>query len=201
MSAVRSSRHRRGASNGLAYAAETDPLCYPGTTVLKNLLGIEDQALLDEIEHALFMIRAEEPFPAGAFDLDHYLALHRHLFQDVYAWAGELRTIRIGKDGNWFCYPELRRVFAELDATALDRMTINSFATHIAHFLAELNAVHPFRDGNGRTQLSFAAMLAEPAGFRFDETQLHPNRIMQAMIESFSGDESLLAALVRDLVR
>ena len=104
----------------MSYTAESDPLCYTGTNVLKNLLGIEGRALLDEAELALFLTRAEEPFPDGEFDIEHYLSLHRHLFQDVYSWAGAIRTIRIGKDGNWFCYPEyilseLGRVFAELE--------------------------------------------------------------------------------------
>lgn len=191
----------------MAYTAEPDPLCYPGTTVLRNLLDIEDRQLLDEAELALFLTRAEEPSPAGGFDANHYLSLHKHLFQDIYPWAGQIRTIRIGKDGSWFCYPEyiaseLERVFAELgDPDALGRMTARDFARHVAHFLAELNAVHPFREGNGRTQLAFFAMLSEHAGFSFNEDVLDQNRVMRAMIESFSGDETLLISLIHDLIR
>jgi cell filamentation protein len=191
----------------LAYAVEPDPLCYPGTNVLRNLLDIEDPQLLEETELALFLTRADEPSPIGDFGVDHYLSLHRHLFQDVFPWAGEIRTIRIGKDGNWFCYPEyimseLERVFAELgDPDALGRMAAPDFARHAAHFLAELNAVHPFREGNGRTQLSFLAMLIEHAGFSFNDETLEQNRVMRAMIESFSGDETLLISLVEDLIR
>lgn len=103
----------------MVYAAEFDPLCYPGTTVLINLLDIRDQVELDEVELALFLTRADEPLPAGELDYSHYLSLHRHLFQDAYAWAGQARTIRIGKGGSWFCYPEhiaseMARVFREL---------------------------------------------------------------------------------------
>jgi cell filamentation protein len=190
----------------LAYTAEADPLCYPGTAVLRNLLDIADPDILDEAELALFLTRADEPFPTGAFDVQHYLSLHRHLFQDVYAWAGEIRAIRIGKDGNWFCYPEyiaseLERIFAELGgADALRHMTAAEFAGHVGHFLAELNAVHPFREGNGRTQLTFLAMLAEHAGFTFDEEMLDQDRVMHAMIESFSGNETLLISLVQDII-
>lgn len=189
----------------MSYAAEDDPLCYPDTTVLINLLDITDPQSLEEAELAFFLIRAEEP-TVGALDLDHYLALHRHLFQDVYVWAGQLRTDRIGKAGNWFCYPEyiepeLHRVFAELgDPELLRSMGRDAFAAHIAHFLAELNAIHPFREGNGRTQLSFAAMLVERAGFRFDASRLDPVTMMEAMIESFSGDEHRLANIMRDLL-
>jgi cell filamentation protein len=190
----------------VSYTAEPDPLCYPGTTVLKNLLNIEDQHRLDEAELALFLTRTEEPAPAGEFDVRHYLDLHRHLFQDIYSWAGEIRTVRIGKGGNWFCYPEyivseLNRVFAELgDVDELSHMPAEDFAKHVAHFIAELNAVHPFREGNGRAQLAFLAMLTEHAGFAFDEEKLDRNRVMQAMIQSFSGDEGPLVSLIQDIV-
>ena len=190
----------------MAYAAETDPLCYPGTNVLKNLLDIDDPQLLDEAELALFLTRAEEPAPIGNFNVDHYLSLHRHLFQDVFPWAGEIRSIRIGKDGNWFCYPEyvatrLDRVFAELgDPDALTRMNAPDFARHVGHFLAELNAVHPFREGNGRTQLTFLAMLTERSGFTFNAEVLDRDRVMHAMIQSFSGDEAPLASLIKDII-
>jgi cell filamentation protein len=153
----------------LVYAAEFDPLCYPGTTVLINLLDIRDQAELDEVELALFLTRADEPLPAGELDYRHYLSLHRHLFQDIYAWAGQARTIRIGKGGSWFCYPEhiageMARVFRELgDPDRLADLDSTGFAKHVAHIVAEINAVHPFREGNGRTQLTFLAMLAEHA--------------------------------------
>lgn len=102
----------------MSYTAETDPLCYPGTTVLRNLLDLRKQDLLDEAQVALSLMRLREPLPEGQFDVAHYLSIHRHLFQDVYAWAGEIRTIRIGKGGVWFCYPEhietsLTRTFEE----------------------------------------------------------------------------------------
>ncbi|MEZ2332900.1 Fic/DOC family protein [Mesorhizobium sp. RCC_202] len=190
----------------LVYAAETDPLCYPGTTVLRNILDIHDQAELDELELALFLTRADEAFPAGDLDYPHYLALHRHLFQDVYAWAGESRTIRIRKGGNWFCYPEyinaeMHRVFAELSAANhYIGATAEVLAAGAAHVLAEINAIHPFREGNGRTQLAFLAMLADNAGYGFNDDKLEPDRVMQAMIDSFSGDEAPLSDLIRDII-
>ena len=171
-----------------------------------NLLDIRDQDLLEEAELALFLTRAEEPLPAGELDARHYLDLHRHLFQDVYAWAGQIRTIRIGKGSNWFCYPdyilpELKRVFAELgDADQLQRRTPEEFARHAGHFLAELNAIHPFREGNGRTQLTFLFMLAEHAGFSSNADLLEKGRVIHAMVESFSGNEQPLVDLVRDII-
>ena len=186
----------------MVYAAKHDPLCYPGTTVLRNLLDIEDQADLDEAEVALFLMRTNEPLPGGDLDVAHYLAIHRHLFQDVYAWAGEIRTIRIGKAGNWFCYPEhiqaeLARTFKEYgDSDAAAALPREAFAAKTAHLLAEINAVHPFRDGNGRTQLAFLTLLATNAGYAVNDDALDPDHVMGAMIESFSGSEVPLTKLV-----
>lgn len=189
----------------MVYAAEEDPLCYPGTTVLRNKLNIEDQAELDEFELALFLTRADEQVPVGNLDYGHYKAVHHHLFQDVYERAGEVRTIRIGKGGNWFCYPEyidreMRRIFEELaDADHLRGLGIKGFAVRAAHFLAEINAIHPFREGNGRTQLTFLAMLMENTGFPFNADMLERERVLHAMIESFAGDEAPLARLILDI--
>ncbi|MDX8531364.1 Fic family protein [Mesorhizobium sp. VK25A] len=189
----------------MVYAAEDDPLCYPGTTVLRNKLNIGDQNKLDEFELALFLTRADEEVPAGNLDYDHYKAIHHHLFQDIYEWAGEVRAIRIGKGGNWFCYPEyidqeMRKIFSGLaEADYLCGLAIEDFAVRAAHSLAEINAVHPFREGNGRTQLTFLAMLMENAGFSFNADALERERVLDAMIESFAGDEMLLAELILDI--
>lgn len=169
----------------MVYAAEEDPLCYPGTTVLRNKLNIKNQAELDEFELALFLTRADEEMPAGDLDYQHYKAIHHHLFQDIYEWAGAVRTIRIGKGGNWFCYPEyidqeMRRIFRELAAAdRLSKLGIEDFAVQASHVLAEINAVHPFREGNGRTQLTFLAMLLErwiPVQCRYARPRARPSR-------------------------
>jgi cell filamentation protein len=68
--------------------------------------GVRRQDDLDEFELAMFLTRADEDWPSGDLDYGHYKALHRHLFQDVYRWAGKPRSLRIGKGGNWFWYPE-----------------------------------------------------------------------------------------------
>ncbi|WP_312891337.1 Fic/DOC family protein [Mesorhizobium silamurunense] len=125
----------------MVYAAERDPLCYPGTTVLRNKLNIENQAELDEFELALFLTRTDEEMPAGNLDYQHYKAIHHHLFQDVYEWAGE---VRIGKGGNWFCYPEyieqeMRRIFDGLIKDQYLRgLSIENFAVRAAHVWPKL---------------------------------------------------------------
>jgi cell filamentation protein len=188
------------------YDAIADPYCYPGTTVLQNKLDIRDQTKLDEFEAEITDQRAAEPLPAGELSFAHYLAIHRHLFQDVYSWAGELRTIRISKGGSMFCYPEniageMEKLFAGLEAEQFCQgLEAEEFAQKSAHFLAELNAIHPFREGNGRTQLAFFLLLAAQAGHELDFDRLDPDAIMAAMISSFGGDEKPLAALISDLI-
>ncbi|MGE0628783.1 MAG: Fic/DOC family protein [Hyphomicrobiaceae bacterium] len=92
-------------TNG-GYEAFDDPYCYKGTDVLKNRLGTRDPVILEAFELEMTTLRAEEPLPNGRFGAAHYRAIHRHMFQDVYAWAGQYRTVRTGKGGKWFCYPE-----------------------------------------------------------------------------------------------
>ena len=82
--------------------SEADPYTYPGSTVLRNKLGLTHAAQLDRLERRLVTQRAAEGIPAGGFDLAHLRTIHRHLFQDVYDWAGELRTVEIAKGGHQF---------------------------------------------------------------------------------------------------
>jgi cell filamentation protein len=92
------------------------------------------------------------------------------LFRDVYRWAGRFRSVGISKGGSAFCYPEhivrgMRALFAALARqNKLRRLEADAFAEKAAHFLAEVNAIHPFPEGNGLTQLSFLTLLAHQAG-------------------------------------
>src|ERR1700723_2159944 len=76
------------------------------TTVLKNLLNIQDPNTLDAFEVENSTLRSEEPLPEGNFDAAHYRQVQHYLFQDVHEWAGQYRTVRTSKGGNAFCYPE-----------------------------------------------------------------------------------------------
>jgi cell filamentation protein len=184
------------------YDAVADPYCYPGTTVLINKLGLRDQAQLNAFEAEITLQRAAEPLPAGGLDYAHYRAIHRHLFQDVFAWAGRVRTVRISKDASMFCFPEnidgeMRTLFGNLRGLNFLRgLSPGAFAGHAAHFLSELNAIHPFREGNGRTQLAFLTLLAENAGHPLSLERMNPDAMLAAMVESFHGDEDQLRALI-----
>lgn len=190
------------------YEVENDTIyCYAGTDVLINKLDIKDAAELANFEAEITSQRAQEPIPEGDLDYAHYCALHKHLFQDVYDWAGEPRKIRIGKGGNWFCFPEhigaeMTKLFSSLKKqNNFAGLTKAEFAKRLAHFLAELNAIHPFREGNGRTQLSFLGLIAEQAGHPLDFERIEPDKILIAIVESFVGDEARLRHAIADLIQ
>ncbi len=189
------------------YEVENDTIyCYPGADVLKNKLDIKDAAELAAFEAEISNQRAQEPIPKGNLDYAHYCALHKHLFQDVYDWAGEPRKIRIGKGGSWFCFPEnidaeMTKLFASLAGqNNFAGLNKAEFAKRAAHFLAELNAIHPFREGNGRAQLSFLGIIAEAAGHSLDFEKLEPDKILSSIIASFAGDEGNLRRVITDLI-
>ncbi len=187
------------------YDAVTDSYCYEGGMVLKNIPGIRDQASLNEFEAAMTMQRSDEPLPPGELSVAHYCAIHHHLFQDVYEWAGKFRTVRISKGGSAFCYPEyidqeMQKLFDGLEhQNYLHELSADVFATRAAHFLATLNAIHPFREGNGRAQTSFILLLADRADHPLNIDKLVPGRFMEAMIASFEKDEQQLAVELKRL--
>ncbi len=189
------------------YDAVADPYCYPGTTVLKNRANLQTQKALNSFEVAMTTQRADEPLPQGRLSVSQYQAIHRHLFQDVFLWAGQFRTVRIGRSGSAFCYPEniareMRALFKSLARRKhLRGLSHKMFAQEAASFLAMLNAVHPFREGNGRTQTAFLALLANHAGHPLDLRKLKPKPFLKAMIASFRGDESPLARQISMLTR
>src|SRR6266481_874133 len=188
------------------YDAIDDPYTYENSTVLVNKLDLRAQAELDAFEAEISSARAEEPLPEGVLDFTHYRAIHHHLFQDVYDWAGEVRTVRISKGGNPFCFPEniedqATKLFHDLrTAGYLRNLDAQAFSAKAAHFLAELNAIHAFREGNGRSQLTFFALLADYAGHPLDLDKLEAEEMLEAMIASFGGDERRLAAVIKGLV-
>jgi cell filamentation protein len=160
--------------------------------------------LLETNEVRATSLRASEPLPKGSFDSAHYSAIHHHLFQDVYDWAGEYRSIRIAKGGSMFCYPEqiaeqMDILFARLSGASFTPSNgRKDFITATASFLADLNAIHPFREGNGRTQLTFLFLLGERSGFALDMTRIRPQEMLSAMIASFDGK---LGALEEEIGR
>lgn len=188
------------------YDAAEDPYCYPGSAVLRNIPDLRSQGELDQFEAAATAQRADEPLPVGRLSVSHYCAVHRHLFQDVFAWAGRRRNVRLGKGGSAFCYPEhidreMRALFGGLKARRyLRSLPADAFAGGAASFLATLNAIHPFREGNGRAQMTFIALLADQAGHALHLERLEPESFLEAMVASFRNENADLTAHIRWLI-
>ena len=188
------------------YRTHDDPYCYPQGSVLRNRADLRVQADLDAFETVMTAQRFTEPLPAGRFGASHYRAIHRHIFQDVYDWAGRYRTVRIHRETSTFCYPEhiaaqTTALFENLRADRLLRgLPSDEFAAKAAHFIAELNAIHPFRDGNGRAQMAFLTALSDAAGHPLAIDRLDPDRFREAIVRSFGGPEEPLRRELASLV-
>jgi cell filamentation protein len=184
-----------------------DPYVYPGTSVLRNLRGIRDPDTLNEFEAEASVRRIrqlEHKSPSGAFDTRHIQAIHHHISQDVYPWAGEFRTVDISKGGHLFGLSQhvvssLNKTCAELkNKRYLDGVDQRLFANRGAYYLGELNAILPFRDGNGRTHRESIRQLASKDGHSLDWTYITREEMIEASRQSFqSGDNAGLQALLR----
>lgn len=163
-----------------ALAEVVDPYLDPDTGLLRNLVGARTQGALDLAEGDLTYLRAvelqERPVRATG-DLDEFRAIHRQLFQDVYPWAGEVRTVDLRKNvagaehflsvgaidrGSMFAADELRA------DNMLRGMNRDQFIDRLSYHYDQWNYVHPFREGNGRTQRVFWNRVAADAGWQLD---------------------------------
>lgn len=156
-----------------AEEAEYRRFLYPGTEIFRNKLDIRDAAQLDRAARMFVDNRLHEGMPAETRPLTYagFLAIHRHLFQDVYDWAGQERTYTTGRGPSPFAPPEqitpwMQKQFAALKVEKnLVGLKPREFADRAAHYVNEVNAVHPFIDGNGRTQRVWLRGLAHHAGY------------------------------------
>jgi cell filamentation protein len=189
----------------------SDPYLHPGTNVLKNLRGLTNLELLDRFEarrtHRRIAELIDTPV-AGRFDVAHLKAIHRYIFQDVYHWAGECRTVNISKGGHLFgvaafLEAALQQVLQKLAAeNYLAGLDAAGFSGRAAWFLGEINAAHPFREGNGRTQREFIRELGLKAGHYIDWRAATRKEMTGASrLSHLSGDMSLLERLLRGCVR
>lgn len=176
----------------------------PVTGVLVNLLGLSDADQLQAAEADLVFARGDllelHPLP-GDYDVAHLQAFHRHLFGDVYPWAGDFRTVNIARSASFGDWRHIRtyldQVFADLATehhlTGLDRA---DFVRRLAHYFGEVNAAHPFREGNGRTQRAFFRQLARDAGWSLRWSKATAEKNAAASEASLMGDNGPLEALL-----
>lgn len=171
-----------------------DPYVYPGTRVLKNKLEIRDVEALDTAERRITAVRARQGVPAGDFDLKHLRAIHHHLFQDVYDWAGQVRSVEITKGGSQFQF----RKYIETGMADVHRRIVgngylrglkaDAFAAEAGPIMGDVNYVHPFREGNGRTQLLYLEQLARQAGHRINLRRLERDAWIEASKRAHQAD-------------
>lgn len=181
-----------------------DPYVYPGTRTLKNRFGLRDPDLLRLAEYAVTRQRGLDA-PSFPLTADGFKATHRHLFQDVFSWAGQIRTVGLTHPQNAtpFAFPNmiedvLSKQFTTLQgARGLVGLDAAAFAAKAADHIGELNAVHAFREGNGRTMRLHLRQLAAQAGHELDETRTPAGAWNNASSISFhKADSRPLAAVI-----
>ena len=169
--------------------------CYPGTTCLINKLGIQDEEKLAETEAAIVLGKAsfldQQPV-TGEFDFTHYRSIHHFLFCDLYDWAGQIRTINISKKGTVFVSAAEIQACADACFTRLAAFTgegrsHQEIIEEIADFYSTINMLHPFREGNGRTQRLFFTQWIRHLGYEFDLSDVDPDEFMIATIYAAQG--------------
>ncbi|MGV3549964.1 Fic/DOC family protein [Rhizobium sp.] len=184
-----------------------DPYVYAGTSILRNRLDIRDSDELDKVERQLVRERILEVIPSGNFDLQHLKAIHRHLFQDIYDWAGKIRTVEISKGESQFQFRQyietgMADVHGRLvKSDFLRRRDRSAFASEAARIIGDVNYVHPFREGNGRTQLQYLKQLAAQAGHPLDLTKIDASGWLQASKEAHLARYDLMARIIDDALR
>ena len=171
--------------------------CYPDSNVLKNKLNIRDLRELKDVEEKFVAIKQlvllQKPIP-GRFTINHLLRIHRFLFEDVYPFAGHIRREQISKGETLFFPPdlikrELRRVFGEIhEAGMLQEKTPQRQIQHLCHVMAELNMIHPFREGNGRSIRELIRCMAQVYGLTLNWGNADQDTMMDAAIASVYDD-------------
>jgi len=182
----------------------------PATGVLRNLTGITDPQDLLFFESTTVIKRAQELEinPIRIQNATTLLDIHRYLFQDVYHWAGQKRKVEISKQGKpFFLTDYFDNGFSYIDTLIVDYRKIipadkTNLARHLATLLDNINYLHPFREGNGRTQREFIRVLALEKGYSLN---LNPpdnldvfERYMSGTIE---GDIGKLTSLLLELMQ
>lgn len=176
-----------------------DPYVYLGTNILRNVLGIEDQQTLDNAEADYVSLRlrelAENPLE-GNYDVDHLAEMHKYIFQDIYEWAGKIRTINIEKEepalgGLSIEYSDKTKIEDDL-SDALKKMVSRSWANlslddRVKCFSEDLAAIwkiHGFREGNTRLAVTFCCQFIEAQGIPLDRTifEKHSTYVRTALV-------------------
>lgn len=171
--------------------------CYPDSDVLKNKLNIRDHSELKQAEEEFVAVKQlvllQEPIK-GRFTMTHLLHIHRFLFEDVYPFAGHLRREQISKGDTLFYPPnmieqELRRVFREIHERGMLHETKSKVQLqNLSCVMAELNIIHPFREGNGRSIRELIRCMALIYGLFINWGNTDRDTLLNAAVASVDDD-------------
>lgn len=196
-----------------------DPYLYPNTEILINKFGIKNIEELNSLEADFTSSRLKDIIQngiTGDFNLEHLLKFHYTIFQDIYYWAGQTRTIDIEKPepalgGISIEYSKFKNIKSDITST-LSTMTstkwhnlnVDEISVMFSKHMTELWKVHPFREGNTRTVITFCCYYARKEGFPLDTDLLKDNYdyVRNALVAASAtfhdlGDKSNPEYLVR----
>jgi cell filamentation protein len=175
------------------YGVGQDSYCYTDSSVLRNKLEIRDELTLSDAEKLLSAIAADKiEFQPPPYDLPYLQSIHRILFSDLYEWAGQLRTVGISKQSTRFCQPqymekEAGRIFENIcSANWFEGLAREELIIAVAEAYSDLNVVHPFREGNGRTQRILFEHLIMNAGFEISWWGVEDDEWLYANIAAYN---------------
>ena len=184
--------------------------CYEGTTCLINKLNITDEETLKNVEAAITFAKISEleqtPID-GNFDFEHYKSIHKYIFEELYDWAGEIRKVDISKKGTSFTLAKdidslAERCFARLPKENYFKTNnFDLFVENIVDFYCVTNMLHPFREGNGRTQRVFISQLIRKNGFDIDFSAIDNDDLIIATIHSANGVTDYLKDIFRQIIK
>ena len=183
---------------------------YEGTNCLINKFNIQNEEQLAKIEASITLAKTAElernPIN-DSFDFEHYKQIHKYLFEDLYEWAGKVRTVDISKKGTNFISAESIETVANACFNRLKKLNyfksldFNDFIDNIVDFYCSTNMLHPFREGNGRTQRIFLAQLIRFCGYDINFSEIDTDELMVATIHSANGITDSLKEIFKNHIK
>ena len=179
--------------------------------ILRNVSGFTDHKKLDRFERkrtAKAILNLQTDPVRGRFDAAHLRQIHARIFESIYPWAGEFRQVNISRAASYpfavvqFLEKNLDTTLANLAAeNHLKGLDADAFARRAAYYLGELNSIHPFREGNGRTQREFIRQLGSEAGYSINWSRVTREQMYNASIESHNlGKNAAFVAVIRSAI-
>ncbi|MGG3641463.1 Fic family protein [Bacillus gobiensis] len=173
---------------------------YPNTNILINKLEIKDEEKLNKAERIFTTKRIAEldrKPKIGNFSLRHLQSIHKHIFQDIYEFAGQIRDENIAKGTTQFASPMYIESYSKelhqhlKSERYLKGLKVDDFSRRAAYYMSEINMLHPFREGNGRTQREYIRTLALKNGYDLDWSRVDQKALLDASIQSVLNPDAL----------